>query len=144
MLEYSDSSAFWIFNRVAQFAYLRYDVIGRAVRESADAWEEEMLGKVKRFDEKVMREEMSHKRMVREATRFSVENAQRLFDRWVALDRYLMVKYIDGNVKVENADGFIHNGYDEKIPDTPEWPGYTDKWKEAVVRDHGDVLRVAE
>ena len=91
MLEYSDSSAFWIFNRVAQFAYLRYDVIGRAVRESADAWEEEMLGKVKRFDEKVMREEMSHKRMVREATRFSVENAQRLFDRWVALDRYLKI-----------------------------------------------------
>lgn len=55
-----------------------------------------------------------------------------------------MVKYIDGNVKVENADGFVTNGYSDKIPETPEWPGYTDEWKEAVVRDHGDVLRVVE
>ena len=144
LLEYSDTAAFWIFNRVAQFAYLRYNVIGKAVRENVDAWENEMLLKVQEFDEKVMHSNMSHNRMIREATRFSVENAQRLFDRWKTLDRYLMVKYIDGNVKVENADGFVTNGYSDKIPETPEWPGYTDEWKEAVVRDHGDVLRVVE
>ena len=144
LLEYSDTAAFWIFNRVAQFAYLRYNVIGKAVRENVDAWENEMLLKVQEFDEKVMHSNMSHNRMIREATRFSVENAQRLFDRWKTLDRYLMVKYIDGNVKVENADGFVTNGYNDKIPETPEWPGYTDEWKEAVVRDHGDVLRVVE
>ena len=103
-----------------------------------------MLLKVQEFDEKVMHSNMSHNRMIREATRFSVENAQRLFDQWKTLDRYLMVKYIDGNVKVENADGFVTNGYSDKIPETPEWPGYTDEWKEAVVRDHGDVLRVVE
>lgn len=129
---------------MAQFAYLRYNVIGKAVRENVDAWENEMLLKVQEFDEKVMHSNMSHNRMIREATRFSVENAQRLFDRWKTLDRYLMVKYIDGNVKVENADGFVTNGYSDKIPETPEWPGYTDEWKEAVVRDHGDVLRVVE
>lgn len=144
MLEYSDTAAFWIFNRIAQFAYLRYDIIGKAVRERADAWENDMLLAVQEFDEKVMHGNMSHRKMVREATRFSVENAQRLFDRWTALDRYLMVKYIDGNVKVEDANGFVNNGYDERIPETPEWPGYTDAWKEAVVRDNGDVLRVVE
>ncbi|HIW98061.1 MAG TPA: C69 family dipeptidase [Candidatus Tidjanibacter gallistercoris] len=144
MLEYSDTAAFWIFNRIAQFAYLRYDIIGKAVRERADAWENDMLLAVQEFDEKVMHGNMSHRKMVREATRFSVENARRLFDRWTALDRYLMVKYIDGNVKVEDANGFVNNGYDERIPETPEWPGYTDAWKEAVVRDNGDVLRVVE
>ncbi|MGI6293866.1 MAG: C69 family dipeptidase [Bacteroidales bacterium] len=33
MLEYSETSLFWIFNRVAQFAYLRYNEIGAEVRE---------------------------------------------------------------------------------------------------------------
>jgi hypothetical protein len=28
------------------------------------------------------------------------------------------------------------------MPASPEWGGYNQKWKEAVVKDHGDVLRV--
>lgn len=144
MLEYSDTSAFWIFNRVAQFAYLRYDIIGTAVRKNVDEWENDMLMKVQMFDEKMTHEKVSERKMIREATKFSLDNARRLCDIWAALDDYLMVKYMDGNVKVEDANGFVTNGYSDKIPATPQWPGYSDKWKEAVVKDNGDVLRVVE
>lgn len=144
LLEYSDTAAFWIFNRVAQFAYLRYDIIGAAVRKCVDEWENDMLLKVQAFDEAIMAKRSSQKKMVTEATRFSTENAEQLFDKWCDLDKYLMVKYIDGNVKVEDANGFVDNGYDPRIPTTPEWPGYTDKWKEAVVKDNGAVLKVVE
>lgn len=144
MLEYSDTAAFWIFNRVAQFAYLRYDVIGKAVRENVDEWENNMLLKVQKFDEEMTHGKISEKRMIRDATNFSLNNAQILCDKWAALDKYLMVKYIDGNVKVEDANGFETNGYSDGIPATPQWPGYTDKWKKAVVKDNGDVLRVVE
>lgn len=144
MLEYSDTAAFWIFNRVAQFAYLRYDIIGKAVRENVDEWENNMLLKVQKFDEEMTHGKVSEKRMIREATNFSLNNAQILCDRWAALDKYLMVKYIDGNVKVEDANGFVTNGYSDEIPATPHWPGYSDKWKKAVVKDNGDVLRVVE
>lgn len=141
MLEYSNTSMFWIFNRVAQFAYLRYDIIGAAVQKAADQWENEMLLAVQEFDEYIMHHDFPQRRMVKEATRFSVDNAQKLFQRWVELDKYLMVKYIDGNVKGEDENGFINNGYDKNVPGKIEWPGYTDKWKEAVAKDAGNVLR---
>lgn len=144
LIEYSETSAFWIFNRVAQFAYLRYDLIGAAARQCADEWENAMLDEVAAFDRKMLDGRYSEKRMVKAATEFSVRHAEELFSRWVELDRYLMVKYMDGNVKVEDEGGFKDNGYDERIPDTPQWPEYSDKWKEAVVKDHGDVLRVVE
>lgn len=74
-------------------------------------------------------------------TDFSVNSAQSLFNDWVALDKYLMVKYIDGNTKRQNADGsFADNGHSKRIPASPIQEGYTQKWKEAVVKDHGDVL----
>ena len=55
----------------------------------------------------------------------------------------LLVKFIDGNVKAQAEDGsFLHSEYSEGIPEGLTQPGYTDIWKEAVVRDNGDILEV--
>jgi dipeptidase len=142
LTEYSDTAAFWIFNRVSQFAYLRYDYIGAEVRRKIDQWENDKLVEVMAFEEKMSG--ASKSKRVKEATRFSVDTAQEMFDTWVALDKYLMVKYMDGNIKKEDANGFKDNGEGMNIPAMPDQPGYSDKWKEAVVRDHGDVLRVVK
>ena len=78
-------------------------------------------------------------------TDYSVGTAQGMFDEWVDLETFLLVKFMDGNVKAQNPDGsFVTNGYSDRIPDGITNPGYTDKWKEAVVRDHGDILRQPE
>ncbi len=72
-----------------------------------------------------------------------MNTAQNQFDHWVALEQLITVKFIDGNVKAQNEDGtFKHSKYDEGIPDGLTQPGYTEKWKEAVVKDHGDIIRV--
>mgnify|MGYP007028810212 CR=1 FL=1 len=43
--------------------------------------------------------------------------AQQLFDRWTELDRYLLVKYIDGNLKSETEPGkFLDNGNGATFP----------------------------
>jgi hypothetical protein len=34
------------------------------------------------------------------------------------------------------------NGYSDDIPEYPIWEDYSDKWKENVVRDNGDILRI--
>ncbi len=142
MLDYSPTSAFWIFNRVANFAYLRYDLIAADVRKSIDQWENDKLSQVARIDAAAAA--MSPAKARRYLTEYSVNTAQQLFDRWVELDRYLLVKYIDGNVKGENADGFIDNGNGRDIPGKIEWPGYNEKWKRAVAADNGEVLRVVK
>ena len=142
MLKYSDTSMFWITNRVAQFAYLRYNIIGKKVREQVDAWENEMLKAVESADAKIA--SMKEAKARKFATEFSVNNAQELFAKWVELDKYLMIKYIDGNVKGEDEKGFIDNGNGKDIPGKIEQPGYTEKWKRAVAQDKGDILKVVK
>ena len=141
MLKYSDTSMFWITNRVTQFAYLRYDLIGKKVREFIDEWENKAFDLVEHIDI-ALANTPSAKKKTKIATEFSTSTAQSLFDIWVNLDKYLMVKYIDGNVKGEDENGFMDNGNGKDIPGEIEQPGYTEKWKRAVAADHGKTLEV--
>lgn len=142
MTEYSETAAFWIYNRVAQFAYLRYDHVGKEVRKALDRWENDVLEEVQKIDQVAARKSPANRKKY--LTEYSVYTAQKMFDKWVDLDKYLMVKYIDGNIKKEGPDGFLDNGHGKNIPASPDQPGYSEKWKRAVARDHGDILQVTE
>ena len=144
MLKYSDTSMFWITNRVAQFAYLRYNIIGKHVRAEVDKWENAMLEQVKKIDIDMANVGYKPKKVKKIATEFSVNTAQTLFNGWVELDKYLMVKYIDGNVKGEDENGFIDNGNGIDIPGKIEQPGYSEHWKRAVAKDKGEILKVVK
>ena len=144
MLKYSDSSLFWITNRVAQFAYLRYDLIGKQVREYVDNWENTALETVKKIDITIGNTPKAKKK-AKIATEFTLSSADLLFNTWNKLDKYLMVKYIDGNVKGEDENGkFIDNGNGKDIPGKILQPGYSEKWKKAVAADNGRILEVVK
>ena len=144
MLKYSDTSLFWITNRVAQFAYLRYDLIGNKVREYVDTWENNMLKEVENIDNAIAATSNA-KKQAKIATAYTLNRAQQLFDKWTELDKYLMVKYIDGNVKGEDENGkFIDNGNGKDIPGKILQPGYSEKWKKAVAADNGRILEVVK
>ena len=140
MLHYSSTSMFWVTNRIAQFAYLRYNVIGKRVREEVDKWENEKLAEVEKFDAKLA--VLPTKKAQKLQSAYSTNTAQTLFEKWDALDKYLLVKYIDGNEKAEDAKGFIDNGTGYNIPDKIKQSGYSEKWKRAVAADNGEVLKV--
>ena len=143
MLKYSDTTMFWITNPVAQFAYLRYNTIGKHVREQVDLWENAAIEVIAKVDIAIGNTPKAAKK-AKIATEFSVEMAQLVFNHWVDLDKYLMVKYIDGNVKGEDDNGFIDNGNGKDIPGKISQPGYTERWKRAVAADKGDVLKVVK
>ena len=66
-----------------------------------------------------------------------------MFKKWKELDEYLLVKYIDGNVKRQNPNGtFMDNGAGKNIPANPIQPGYSEHWKRQVVKDAGPKLKV--
>ncbi len=152
MLEYSPTSAFWLFNRTTNFAYMRYDMIAADIRKVVDKWENEMLENVQQVNARVGRMSPAARRNY--LTQLSVETAQQLFDRWQKLNGYLLVKYVDGNVKSEHGDvlsfldgeggpaHFVDNGNGKQIPDKIQFPGYNEKWKRAVAADNGETLRV--
>lgn len=141
LLEYSDNSMYWIVSRIAQFAYLRYDKIGAEVRCIIDEYENEMIERCNKADAEVAGMESYDAAIWLENV--CIKNSLKLFERWQELDKYLLVKYIDGNIKRQNPDGsFMSNGYDESIPEYPIQEDYSEKWKENVVRDNGDILRV--
>ena len=162
MITYSPTSAFWVTNRVANACYKAYDMMAPTVRAAIDSWENEMISAVAKADEEALKmyneaEKKPRKQIkrndkakkivdpyasVREyLTDFSVGNAQKIFNKWVDLEVLLLVKYIDGNVKAQNEDGsFVTNEHTDRIPSGIKQPGYTAKWKEAVAKDHGNII----
>ena len=162
MITYSPTSAFWMTNRVANACYKAYNIMFPTVDAAIDAWEAEMVEAVAKADaealalyeaadkapaKKIRRNDKARKVVDKYATvrdyltKFSVDNAQKIFEKWVELEQLLLVKYIDGNVKAQNEDGsFVTNGHTDCIPAGITQPGYTDKWKEATAKDHGEVI----
>ena len=59
--------------------------------------------------------------------------------RWKELDNYLLVKYMDSNIKQEENGVFKRNGYG--YPAKPKQPGYPDSWKKAVIDATGERFR---
>ncbi len=138
MVEYSPTSMFWLTNRISNFAYLRYDMISADVRKKIDEWENARLAEVEDVDGVA---ELSGDGMVNYLTDYSTRTAANLFELWSGLDRYLLVKYMDGNVKKEDANGFLDNGNGKNIPAMPDFPGYDERWKRNVAAgDDGTLL----
>ena len=144
ILTYSDRSMFWITNRIAQFAYLRYDYIGGEVRKVIDEWEYAKLAEVAEVDA-ALAQLGSEKKMKKMATKYSVATAQNLWEKWSDLDDYLMVKYIDGNIKIQDPENgiFLNNGHHPSQPAFPDQPGYSEKFLRAIANDN-PILKVVE
>ncbi len=162
MITYSPTSAFWMTNRVANACYKAYNIMFPTVDAEIDAWENTMMEEVVKADEEALKlykaaQEKPRKKIKRNdknqkvvdpytevrnyLTAFSVDNAQKIFNKWVALEELLLVKFIDGNVKAQNPDGsFVTNEHTDRIPDGITQPGYTEKWKEATAKDNGAIL----
>lgn len=142
MIEYSPTSMFWAVNRIAQFAYLRYNHIGKEVRSIIDDHEKARIAETEAIDKTALTLLRDNPVFVSEfLTNYSVNTANSLFEKWKSLDEYLLVKYIDGNTKKQNPDGsFKNNGFSPQIPPTPDFPGYSELWKRSVKESAGDRL----
>ena len=142
LLHYSATSTFWMCNRVTNACYRMYDRMAPVVRAVADAFENAQMGeKVPETDAKALK--MRPRRARRFLTKYTVETAQAQFAAWTALEEMLLVKFIDGNVKAQDENGnFLHTAEYAGMPADLQQPGYSEKWKEAVAKDHGDVIEV--
>lgn len=143
MLKYSGTSAFWVFNRVANFAYMRYSVIMPDVTKAQQELENKYVAYAPAIDAAAMSLYKSNPELARNfLTDYSVNMGNNTFNVWNDLSNYLLVKYIDGNIKKEKDGKFLYNGYTQ--PAAPNQPGYSENWKKMVVDETKDKLKVPE
>lgn len=142
MLTYSPTSAFWTFNKVTNFAYLRYSDMIQHVRAKQHELEGKFIEMTPAVDAAAkMLFEMNGPEKAREfVTTYSNNEANSMTAEWEKLFQYLLVKYIDGNVKKEKDGEFERNEYG--MPAYPDMPGYPEWWYEAIIKATGDHFKV--
>ena len=142
MVTYSPTSAFWLFNQVANQCYSRYDLMStdaiKLQKELETKYITETASTIDEAAKKLYENDVWKARDY--LTKYSVTTAQSTFKQWKKLSEYLLVKYIDGNIKQEKEGKFqtSEDGY----PSGPLQPGYDDKWKKSVIQDTGSKLLV--
>ncbi len=141
MSRYSETAAFWLFNRVANFCYLRYDAMIKDVQKVQQELETDFV-RDETAHAKRWAQEDNERRLVGELNRFSNDRAERMMRRWKELDELLLMKYIDGNIKHEK-DGKIETT-ETGVVRFPQQPPYPAWFYRQIVEDKGEVLRVTE
>ncbi|WP_423127371.1 dipeptidase [Gaoshiqia sp. Z1-71] len=144
LLTYSGTSAFWTFNKVTNFAYLMYDVMIKHIRETQAQLESKFIAYTPAVDQaaKFLFETEGEQKARAFLTQYSVNESNNMTAEWEKLFQYLLIKYIDGNVKKEKDGKFERNEYG--LPANPEHPGYPQWWYDAIVRSTGDHFKVKD
>ena len=137
MLSYSDNAAFWVFNLVANFAYLRYDMMSKDIIKVQQELENRYVTYTPAIDKAALALYETDPAMAVEfITDYSVDVGNEVFRKWKELSNFLLVKYMDGNVKQEKDGEFLRNPHGYPMP--PEHPGYPEWWLRKLIDETGD------
>lgn len=141
MLTFSWTSAFWIYNWVANMGYARYNQMIQDVRPVQQEIEQRFTTMQPAVDKTAAELFKTNPATAREfLTEYSVSQAQQSTAHWKKLGEYLMVKYLDGNVKKEKDGKFLKNGHGQAV--TPSFPGYSEEYYRSIVKETGDRYKV--
>lgn len=141
MMTFSWTSAFWIHNWVANMAYSKYSFMIqdiRSVQQELENGYKEMIPAIDKAACELYAKNPAE--AVRFLTWYSTTTADAATARWKQLGEYLIVKYIDGNVKKEENGRFKQNGYG--LSAYPDFPGYDEEYYRSIVRTAGERLKV--
>jgi len=142
MLTFSETSAFWTFNVVSNFTYLRYDAMIPDVLKVQKSLEDKFVAYTPSIDMAAQSLWNSGKKSetLQFLTDYSVNQANGMTSEWKKLSQYLFVKFIDGNIKKEKDGAFERT--ETGMPPSPNQPGYPDWWKKVIVDGTGDHLKM--
>jgi dipeptidase len=143
MYNFSWTSAFWIHNWVANMAYHKYNFMIEDIRKVQNELENNyhnMLPAIDKAASELLSKDPAEARNF--LTWFSTTTANSATARWKELGEYLLIKYIDGNVKKEENGQFKRNPYG--LPASPNFPGYDESYYRSIVTSAGSRLQVQE
>ena len=141
MSEYSETAAFWLFNRVSNFCYLRYDSMIVDVRRAQAQLEADFIDRISHVSDQYAGYEPT--RLTAMLNKTSHQCADQMMRTWTRLDHFLLMKYIDGNIKRTNPDQTLKTTPTGVVAG-PQQPPYPQWFYEGIVRDRGTLLQVRE
>lgn len=136
------NSNFWVNNYVANQAYNRYSQMIPDIRRVQSQLERDIDEDVRVAIEQIP--EFEDEEICAQLTQ-DLANiwAERATTEYKKLGDYLLVKFMDGNIKKTDDDhNFIKSEYG--MPVYPDFGGYDDRYFRTIVDDAGDRLRVRE
>ncbi|MBE0650923.1 MAG: C69 family dipeptidase [Bacteroidales bacterium] len=137
MMEWSDTSGFWIFNQVENFAYTAWDRIHPDIEKAQNKLENEFIEFTPAVDAGAQKLYAENPKMaVDYLTQYSNDMASKTFKTWKNLYHYLFMRYMDGNIKTAVPP---QEGYKYVNPKL-EQPGYDSTYYQTVVKQTGDKL----
>ncbi|MBD5319126.1 MAG: dipeptidase [Bacteroides sp.] len=138
LLTLSWDAAFWVTSYVANQAYHQYSKMIDDIRRVQNAEESTLEGEVGTMLTEVagLDEASARQRL----TAHSGEASKRYVKRYKDLGDYLLVKYMDGNIKREKDGKFERTP--EGMPVSPIYGGYDERYYRSIADQTGDHLRV--
>lgn len=132
LLEYSPTSAFWIYNGVANFAYGKYSFMMPDIKKVQAKWETDFNVLVPAIDKVAVNMTKEDAKVF--LTNFSISQAENSTASWKKLGEYLLVKYMDGNIKKEKDGKFLQNEF--HIPPSIIRAGYPEDFLRQMVKEN--------
>lgn len=138
---FSMKNAYWVCNWVSNMVYPRYSLMFPSLKEVRDSLDNSYLANQQAVEDKAAELYKTNKaQAISYLNAYSNEKAQQMLARWKQLAFHLIVKYNDMIVKPEK------NGKFERTPEgigaTVERPGYSEAFKEQLVKETGDKFEV--
>ncbi|MEG1585615.1 MAG: C69 family dipeptidase, partial [Bacteroidales bacterium] len=141
MYTLSWTSAFWVHNWVANQAYYRYNQMIGDIRNLQNQLEGKFETMQPTIEKAAMAlYEINPKEAISYLNHYSVTEAQNATANWKQLGDYLLIKFLDGNVKKEKDGQFERTPYGGAA--YPKFPGYSEEYYRSVAKDAGDRLKV--
>ncbi|MCG2716638.1 MAG: C69 family dipeptidase [Candidatus Marinimicrobia bacterium] len=122
-------SAFWVFNFVSNYCYLRYSDMIKDVRKVQRELEGKFMADQANVEELALKlYNESPQLAIDYLTEYSVNLGNSTVKRWKKLGEFLIYKYLDGNVKDELG----------KV----QHPGYPKSWYRKIVDETGSHFKI--
>ena len=137
------NSNFWMNNWVANQAYNRYDLMIPDLRKVQSGLENEFHSTrpEREAEYVVLLQDKGREALVAAVNEEAAGYAKKATDEYRDLAQYLLVRFMDGNMKNVDEEGrFKRNEYG--MPAYPSFPGYDPKYYENIVKETGNHLLV--
>ncbi len=140
LLDYSSTSAFWVFNRVSNFVYSKYQPMMKYIRKAQQKMEEGFDMEVKRITAEAV--SIPQKQAVKYLTDYTISVANKTTETWKDLSNFLLIKFMDGNIKQSKDGKFIKNRYG--LPVKIIRKEYPDEVKRKMIQENPDLRYVTD